>query len=510
MDLVDEQDAARPEVREQPGEVAGALDDRARGVRDLDARARARGSRRAWSCRARAGRGTARGRAPRRAAARPRGRCASCSLSAGWPTNSSSASGRSRGSSRRSSANGSGSAMRSARCAGRARSGRCGRRHRPSPAPSLARRRPPALPSRAERAAHQVLERRIVVRLGAPCAPPPAPAAQCSPRRDERRDGVLEALGARQHAAPSRAGAAPPERGSASSLSRSSTTRRSAVLRPMPGIATSAADLLLADRARQRLRLAAPRAPRARAAGRRRSRRSAGRRAAAPRRRRSRTAGPRPRARPGACAGTPARPTSGSAAAVCVETLDQVADAAAPRPRRRRRAFSSERAAQRGDHRPAPAARAAPRAAAPRPPRPRARRAEPARAVQVAERDRQRVGRVGRRACRVRPSRRRTMNATCSFDGRARCPSTLILISRGLYSATSHAALHRGHEQRAAHVAQHQRRADALVVERLLDRDHVGARARRSARRRARRWRGGGAAGRARAGGATAPCARQR
>ena len=44
VDLVHEQDAARRQVREQPGQVAGALDDRARGVRDLDARARARGS----------------------------------------------------------------------------------------------------------------------------------------------------------------------------------------------------------------------------------------------------------------------------------------------------------------------------------------------------------------------------------------------------------------------------------------------------------------------------------
>jgi hypothetical protein len=35
MDLVDEQDAARSEVGEEPREVPGALDHRARGLRDL-------------------------------------------------------------------------------------------------------------------------------------------------------------------------------------------------------------------------------------------------------------------------------------------------------------------------------------------------------------------------------------------------------------------------------------------------------------------------------------------
>ena len=67
VDLVDEQHFARLQVREDAGEIAGLLDDRARPSCGSARRARWRSRRRASSCRGPAGRRAARDRAPRRA-----------------------------------------------------------------------------------------------------------------------------------------------------------------------------------------------------------------------------------------------------------------------------------------------------------------------------------------------------------------------------------------------------------------------------------------------------------
>ena len=93
VDLVDEEDAARLERRQEGGDVALALERRAGGLHERDAPARRRRSARARSCRGRAGRRAARGRAPRRGAAAASMKIASWSLTRSWPTKSASRAG---------------------------------------------------------------------------------------------------------------------------------------------------------------------------------------------------------------------------------------------------------------------------------------------------------------------------------------------------------------------------------------------------------------------------------
>ena len=95
VDLVDEEDAARLERGQVGGDVALALERRAGGLHERRPRARSRRSARARSCRGRAGRRAARGRAPRRAPRAASMNTASWSLTARWPTKSSSRCGRS-------------------------------------------------------------------------------------------------------------------------------------------------------------------------------------------------------------------------------------------------------------------------------------------------------------------------------------------------------------------------------------------------------------------------------
>ena len=90
VDLVDEEDGARLERGQERGDVGLALERRAGGLARTGRSARRRRSAPARSCPGRAGRPAARGRAPRRAPRRRAIETPSCSLSASWPTNSSS------------------------------------------------------------------------------------------------------------------------------------------------------------------------------------------------------------------------------------------------------------------------------------------------------------------------------------------------------------------------------------------------------------------------------------
>ena len=95
VDFVDEQHVARLQVGQDRGEVAGALDHRPGGGAEARRRVRGRRSAPAWSCRGRAGRAAARGRAPRRGRGRPAMNTARFSRVACWPMNSASVCGRS-------------------------------------------------------------------------------------------------------------------------------------------------------------------------------------------------------------------------------------------------------------------------------------------------------------------------------------------------------------------------------------------------------------------------------
>ena len=235
VDLVHEQDAARPEVREQAREVAGPLDHGAGRVRDLDAEFVREDGRERGLAEARravekyvvhgflaAARGLEEhgellphGAGRRSRPAGPGRSFFSSRSSSGNGAGSASRPGWSLG------ARDLGSAMRSSGIGGSAR-GAAGRASRPS----------------------ERFTSSSSVRSGS--SPPDLRTASCACRRriaerHERRDRVVARSGAAARPPLPRAAGAGAPATMNSSLSRSSTTMRSAVFLPMPGTATIAA-----------------------------------------------------------------------------------------------------------------------------------------------------------------------------------------------------------------------------------------------------------------------------
>ena len=221
VDLVDEEHARGSSAVRKRGDVALALERRAGGLHERRRRAPRRRSAPATSCRGRAGRRAARGRAPRRARRRPRSRPRAGSLTASWPTKSSSRRGRSDASSS--------SSSRSCGVWTSRRRRACG-----SPARRLQRVGDQVLGRVAGGAVEQLLgllrasSRARAGRRGRACA--------------DRRRGVTT-IGSSPAAAPT--------------FSRSSTTIRSAVRLPIPGTAWRRAVSPAATRGEQLARRAA-------------------------------------------------------------------------------------------------------------------------------------------------------------------------------------------------------------------------------------------------------------